>query len=37
MRLWEEVTDERGDKFASDLGRATWDQTPDAPKRDLVI
>jgi len=37
MRLWEEVTDERGDKFASELGRATWDQTPDAPKHDLVI
>jgi len=37
MRLWEEVTDERGDKFASELGRATWDQTPDSPKRDLVI
>jgi hypothetical protein len=37
MRLWEEVTDERGDKFASELGRATWDQTPNAPKRDLVI
>jgi len=37
MRLWEEVTDERGDKFASDLGRATWDQTPNSPKRDLII
>jgi hypothetical protein len=37
MRLWEEVTDERGDKFASELGHATWDQTPDAPKRGLVI
>jgi hypothetical protein len=37
MRLWEEVTDERGDKFASELGRATWDQTPDSPKRDLMI
>ena len=37
MRLWEEVTDERGDKLASELGRATWDQTPDTPKRDLVI
>lgn len=37
MRLWEEVTDERGDKFATELGRATWDQTPNAPKRDLVI
>ena len=37
MRLWEEVTDERGDKFASELGRATWDQTPSASKRDLII
>ena len=37
LRLWEEVTDERGDQFASELGRATWDQTPDIPKRDLVI
>jgi len=37
MRLWEEVTDERGDKFASELGRATWDQTPNSPKRDLFI
>jgi hypothetical protein len=37
MRLWEEVTDERGDKFASELGRATWDQTPNSPKRYLVI
>jgi hypothetical protein len=37
MRLWEEVTDERGDKFASELGRATWDQAPNSPKRDLVI
>src|SRR5262245_2905988 len=37
MRFWEEITDERGDKFASELGRATWDQTPDSPKRDLVI
>jgi hypothetical protein len=37
MRLWEEVTDERGDKFAAELGRATWDQTPNSPKGDLVI
>jgi hypothetical protein len=37
MRLWEEITDERGDKFASELGRAMWDQTPDSPKRDLII
>ena len=37
MRLWEEVADERGDKFAFELGRATWDQTPNSLKRDLVI
>jgi len=37
MQLWEEVTDERGDKFVSELGRATWDQTPNSPKRDLFI
>jgi hypothetical protein len=37
MRLWEEVTDERGDKFATELGSVTWDQTPNSPKRDLVI
>jgi hypothetical protein len=37
MRLREEVTDERGDKFAAELGRATWDQTPNSPNRDLVI
>ena len=37
IRLWEKVTDERGDKFVSELGRATWNQTPDSPKRDLVI
>lgn len=37
MRLWEEVTDERGDKFPCELGRATWDQTPAATKRDLIV
>jgi Protein of unknown function (DUF3999) len=37
MRLWEEIADERGDKFASELGHAAWDQTPNSPKRDLVI
>ena len=37
MGLWEEVTDERGDKFTAELGRATWDQTPNSPKRDLII
>jgi Protein of unknown function (DUF3999) len=37
MRLWEEVTAERGDKFMSELSRAMWDQTPNSPKRDLII
>jgi|SRR5438132_8372734 len=37
MRLWEEVTDERGDKFPCELGRATWDQTPPTAKHDFVI
>ena len=37
MRLWEEITDERGDKFAAELGRATWDQTPNSARRDLVL
>ena len=37
MRLSEEVTDERGDKFVVELGGAAWDQTPNSPKRDLVI
>jgi Protein of unknown function (DUF3999) len=37
VRLWEEVIDERGDQLSSDLGHATWDQTPDVPKRDLVV
>jgi hypothetical protein len=37
IRLWEETTDERGDKFRSELGHATWDQTPNSAKRDLVI
>jgi hypothetical protein len=37
IRLWEETTDERGDKFASELGTAWWDQTPNSRKRDLVV
>jgi hypothetical protein len=37
MRLWEEVTDERGDKFPYELGRAVWDQTPGATERDLNV
>ena len=37
MRLWEEITDERGDKFPCELGRGTWDQTPPTAKHDFVI
>jgi hypothetical protein len=37
MRLWEEVTDECGDKFPRELGRATWDQTPAKAARDFII
>src|SRR5438067_4102842 len=37
MRLWEEVTDERGDKFPRELGRATWDQTPAKAAREFII
>jgi hypothetical protein len=36
MRLWEEVTDERGDKYPRELGRVAWDKTP-ASRRDLVV
>src|SRR4029077_12067099 len=37
MRVWEEVSDERGDKFSAELASGTWDQTPNSPKRELVI
>ena len=37
MRLWEEVTGERGDKFPRELGRATWDQTPAKATREFII
>jgi len=37
MRLLEEVTDERGDKFPCELGRATWDQTLPIAKHDFAI
>jgi len=36
MRLWEEVTDERGDKYPCELGRVVWSQTPSS-KRDLIV
>jgi hypothetical protein len=37
MRLWEEVTDERGDKYPRDLGHATWQRTPQGAAHDFVI
>jgi hypothetical protein len=37
MRLWEEVTDERGEKLPRELGRAAWKQTPERAARELVI
>jgi len=37
MRLWEEVTDERGDKLLRELGRATWDQTPAKATHEFII
>ncbi|PYK30327.1 MAG: hypothetical protein DME57_07155, partial [Verrucomicrobia bacterium] len=36
MRLWEQVTDERGDQYPGELGHATWDQTPTS-RHDLVV
>src|SRR5213076_504792 len=37
MRVWEEVTEERGDKFPRELGHAAWDQVPTKATRELVI
>ena len=37
MRAWEEVIDERGDKFPRELGHAAWDQVPTKATRELVI
>jgi hypothetical protein len=37
MRLWEEVTDERGHTFPRELGRATWKRVPGETTRELTI
>lgn len=37
MRLWEEITDERGDKYPHELGHATWRQTPDHTAHEFDI
>ena len=36
-RLWEEVADERGDKFPRELGRASWRRVPDQAMQEFVI
>jgi hypothetical protein len=37
LRLFEEVPDERGGKFARELGRANWQHTPDHPAREVTL
>lgn len=37
LRLWEEVPDERGDKYPRELGRATWRRTPGDPVREFTF
>jgi len=37
VRVWEEMTDERGEKYPYELGRATWRQTPGHASREFVI
>ena len=37
LRLSEEIPDERGGKFARELGRGGWQHTPDHPAREVAI
>ncbi len=37
MRLWEDVTDERGGTFPRELGRATWKKVPGETTREFAI
>jgi len=37
MRLWEEATDNRGDKFPRELGHAAWKKVPGETTRDFAI
>ncbi len=37
MRLWEEATDDRGDKFSRELGHATWKRVPGETAREFAI
>ena len=36
FRLWEELTDERGDKYAGELAQATWRRVPNQPAGQLA-
>ncbi|MEP6936657.1 MAG: DUF3999 family protein, partial [Chthoniobacterales bacterium] len=37
IRVWEEPTDERGDKYPRERGRATWRRTPDQSTREFIV
>ena len=37
MRLWEEQTTSRGEKYPRELGRATWQRTPGTSAHELII
>ena len=37
LRLWEQIADERGDKYPRELGRATWHRRPGAHAIDVTI
>jgi hypothetical protein len=36
FRIWEELTDERGDKYADELAQATWRRVPNQPAGQLA-
>ena len=36
FRIWEELTDERGDKYADELAQATWRRLPNQPAGQLA-
>ena len=36
FRIWEELTDERGDKYADELAQATWRRVPNQPVGQLA-
>jgi hypothetical protein len=37
IRLWEELANERGEKYSRELGRATWRHPASQPNQELVI